>query len=180
MGTVSDPRVEAMERPGIPRFSSGAGPLPASLDAVHPAARSHRQGAFGVYGALSVVTVLVALRLLASALAIPLEVPAARAAPTWMVEVSTTGAKPGTALVYGDEVGFQLLQIPAGDGVTSTARIVPARLARGDLHLISLSFTSLRVRASGPPGSGVKAFSATSPIITAYQSSAATGVRTGW
>lgn len=180
MSMVSDPRIETSERPIRPLLGANEGSLPAFVDKSAPPERSRRPRAMVLYGLLSIVTAVVAVRMLASALAIPLETPATGAAPRWMVRVTTTGAKHGTALVYGEEVGFQLLQIPAGGGGTSDARIVPARLAKGELHLISLSFTSLRVSASGPPGSGVNALSAQSPIITAFQSPDGTGVRTGW
>ena len=97
-----------------------------------------------------------------------------------MVEVTTASAAPGTALVYGREVGFHLVQVPAGDGATSDRRVVPARLAKGELHIVSLGFHSLRVFAAAPKGAPPMTFSATSPIITAYQTPRATGVRTGW
>ena len=104
----------------------------------------------------------------------------AGAAPTWMIHVTTTGSSAGTALVYGREVGVQFLQIPAGTGSSNNSRVVPARLAKGELHLVSLSLTSLHVEANGPPGSGVISMTATSPIITAFQGKDGTGVRFGW
>ncbi|MBL0937646.1 MAG: hypothetical protein IBJ03_02065 [Gemmatimonadaceae bacterium] len=77
-------------------------------------------------------------------------------------------------------MGIQLLRIPAGNGAAGEARMVPARLAQGELHLVTLSLNALRVRAPGAPGSGVVEFKAMGPIITAYQTPQASGVRTGW
>ena len=96
------------------------------------------------------------------------------------MEVTTNGNKPGIALAYGPEVGIQPLRIPAAQSGVSAARVVPARLAQGELHLVTLSLNSLRVHAPGVPGSGVVKFSATAPIITAFQTSRASGVRAGW
>lgn len=127
--------------------------------------------------ALTVLSVLVVLRLVASELAIPLEPLGGGAAPTWMIEVTTTGAKPTTALVYGRDVGVQLIQLPARVGASSTARVVPARLAQGDVHLISLGLTSLRVHASSPQGAQRMSFAATSPMVTVFQTKERTGVR---
>ena len=145
----------------------------------HSVARSLRQRVLA-YTALAVGTALVGLRLLASALSQPLDAVSTSAAPTWMVEVTTASAWPSTALVYGRDVGIQLLQIPAGKGVTSDKRVVPARLARGELHLISLGLSSLRVRGSCPPGAACASYTANAPVITLYESRNATGVRTGW
>ena len=146
----------------------------------HPHPRSRRARAM-VYAMLAISSVAVGLGLLASSIALPLESAAPGGpAPTWMVEVTTTTTSSGTALIYGREVGFHLVQVPAGKGVTSDARVVPARLAKGELHLVSLGFSSLRVNAASPKGAQQMTFSATSPIITAFQTSEATGVRTGW
>ncbi len=133
-----------------------------------------------VYTLLLAVSVAVIARVIASAIADPLEPIVAGAAPTWMVQVRTTGSRPGTALVYGRDVGVQFLQIPAGDGSTSEARVIPARLAKGELHLITLSWTSLHVFGTGPKGSALLSYGATSPIVTLFQTKESTGVRTGW
>ena len=180
MTMMSDPSVRAAERPSLAHFDAGAGALHVVSDPHHLVPRSRRTRVWGIYAVIGVAAVVVALRLLASLLAVPLDTVAGGAAPTWMVEVTTSGAKAGTALVYGSEVGMQLVQIPAGDGDASDARVVPARLAKGELHLVSLSLTSLRVYASAPHGVEPMSFFVTSHIITAFQTRRGTGVRTGW
>lgn len=177
---MSDPSLRAAERPHSQGFDAAhqaalsAVRSPASISALR---RVHR---WWIYSALTGVSALLGLRLLASVVAAPLDVPANGAAPAWQVEVTTNGSRPGVALAYGREVGIQLLRIPAGSGSASDARVVPARLARGELHLVTLSLTSLRVHAPGVPGSGVVALSAQAPMVTVFQKSSATGVRIGW
>ncbi len=180
MTMISDPSVRAAQRPAWSGFDAVEGTSPTTRHSPTAMAEARRVHRWWIYGSLSVISTLLALRLLASALAAPLETVGVGAAPAWQVEVTTNGNRPGIALAYGHEVGIQLLRIPAGESGTSEARVVPARLAQGELHLITLSLNSLRVHAPGAPGSGVVQFSATSPIITAYQNSKAAGVRTGW
>lgn len=185
MFAASDPRVKAAQRSRVPALEASSGAVPAvhatNGSPVPPSApRPRRRRVLGVYALLAAAALAVTLRLLGSALATPLEQPVVGAAPAWMVEVTTTSARPTTALVYGDEVGFQLVQIPAGTGAASGARIVPARLAKGELHIVSLGLRTLRVQASAPNGAEPMSFSATSPIVTAFQSSKGTGVRVGW
>jgi hypothetical protein len=180
MSVVSDPSVHAAQRPAWSGFEAAEGALPVTLHSPTAMAAARRGHRWWIYGTLAVVSTVLCLRLLASILAAPLEAVAAGAAPAWQVEVTTNGNRPGIALAYGPEVGIQLLRVPAGEGRVSEARVVPARLAQGELHLITLSFNSLRVHSPGAPGSGVVRFGATSPVITAFQSPRGAGVRTGW
>ena len=180
MSMVSDPSVRAASRLDWSTFDAAEGVLPVTRDSPSAVAETRRGHRWWIYGSLALVTTLMTLRLLASALASPLDAVASGIVPVWQVEVTTNGDKPGIALAYGREVGIQLLRIPARDGGASEARVVPARLARGELHLITLSYNALQVRAPGAPGSGVVEFSATAPIITAFQTPQASGVRTGW
>jgi hypothetical protein len=129
---------------------------------------------------LAVVTVALGLRGLAALAAAPLDPVTGGAAPTWMIEVSTTTAAPTTAVLYGRDVGIQLVRVPAGRGNGAEARLVPARLAKGEVHLVSLGLTPLHVHASAPQGAQPMTFDATSPIITAFQQPRAIGVRVGW
>ena len=180
MSVVSDPSVKAAQRPAWSGFEAAEGALPVTLDTPTAMAAARRVHRWWIYGTLAVVSTLLCLRLLASILAAPLDIVDAGAAPAWQVEVTTNGNRPGIALAYCPEVGIQLLRIPAGESSVSYARVVPARLAQGELHLITLSFNSLRARSLGAPGSGVVLFFATSPVITAFQNTKAAGVRTGW
>lgn len=123
------------------------------------------------------VAALLALRVVGGWLAEPL-MPAVGVAPTWNVEVASSSRSSMLAFAYSQESGLHLLRIPGEGG--AEARVIPARLARGDLHLMSLGLGRLKVHAKGPPGSGVVSFDAESRTITAYQHPAATGVRIGW
>ena len=132
------------------------------------------------YGTLAVVTTVVSLSTLASVLATPLDSPGSTPAPTWLVEMTTTGDRPVTALVYGREAGIHLVRVPAATAVSSVARIIPARLAKGELHMFSLGLSTLRVRTSSPGRPPHSGFMAESRVITAFQSASGTGVRTWW
>jgi hypothetical protein len=180
MSIASDPRVRAAQRPASTGFDASGDAQLVSAGSSTAIAASRRAHRWWVYGSLAVISTLVGLRMLASVLAAPLEPVGAGAAPAWQVEVATNGSKPGVVLAYGPEVGIQILRVPAGVGNTSEARVVPARLARGELHLVTLSFNSLRVSSPGAPGSGVVRFSAHSPVVTAFQNSSGAGVRVGW
>lgn len=176
MRIASDPSVRAAAR-AEGRQSHWNGALPRTVaETSAPASRSTR-ARVTAYLALTVATVLVVLRVIASALAIPLEPIAGVVAPTWMIEVTTTGVTPTTALVYGRDVGVQLIQVPARVGTSSAARVVPAHLVRGEVHLLSLGSTSLRVHASSPHRVQRMSFDATSPVVTVFQTKEATGVR---
>ena len=175
MSIASDPSVQAAPQ-AESRQPAWSGALP-QIVAETPVATRSARARVTAYMALSLVTVVVVLRIVASALAIPLESLGAGAAPTWMIEVTTTGATPTTALVYGRDVGVQLIQVPGRVGALSTARVVPAHLAQGEVHLISLGLTSLRVHASSPHGAQRMSFAATSPMVTVFQTKERTGVR---
>jgi hypothetical protein len=180
MSTASDPAMRVAQRRAAGVFTAANTREFAVAPNPHQTvARSLRQRVLA-YSAMVVGTSLVGLRLIASVLAQPLDSVAAASAPAWMVEVTTTSALPSTALVYGREVGFQLVQVPAGEGATSNRRVVPARIARGELHLLSLGLSSLRVHTVSPPGTPKMSFAARARVITLYQKREMTGVRAGW
>lgn len=181
----SDPQLKSAPRFEIPLLDVNGGALstvdksPAGVSS--RATNSGRKSrVWAAYALLSVAAVAVALRVLASALAEPLESVTAGAAPTWMIEMTTTSAHASTAVVYGREVGFQLVRVPAATDGASRARLVPARLAKGEVHFFSLGLTSLHVQSSAPSGAAPMSFTADAPIITVYQHKDATGVRVGW
>jgi hypothetical protein len=120
---------------------------------------------------------LLALRIMGGWLAEPLA-PIAGVAATWNVEVTSSASSSMLAFAYSEESGLHLLRIP-GDG-SAEPRVIPARLARGELHLVSLGLGQLQVHAKGPPGSGVLSFDARSRTVTAFEHPKSTGVRTGW
>jgi hypothetical protein len=184
MSLVSDPSLRAASREYDHRvFDAARGAIArtdTASDTARDTARARRGRSRLLFGAMFVVSALLALRGLASVLAEPLDVGGAAAAPTWQVEVSTNSTAAGIVLAYGPEVGVQLLRIPARDASATEPRVIPARLARGELHLITLSPHSLHVEAPGAPGTGVVRLSASAPIITVFQTPTMSGVRTGW
>lgn len=180
MSLVSDPSLRAAAREYDRRRDAAPRAAVTAPETVKETARARRGRSRFVFGSLFVVSALLALRVLASVLAQPLEVVGAAAAPIWQVQVSSNSNVPAIVLAYGKEVGVQLLRIPARDASATDPRVIPARLARGELHLITLSLNSLHVEAPGAPGTGVVRLSASSPIITVFQSPTMAGVRTGW
>lgn len=179
MSVVSDPGLRATSRLQGSQFDQapGANPLVRDVELRSMAPSPRRRVA--VYATLAIASVALVLRVIASLVALPLETPPLNGVgPTWMVEVTTTSATPTTALLYGRDIGVQLVCVPARG--TDEPRLVPARLAKGELHLISLGLASLHVHASSPRGAQPMTFDATSPVITAYHHPRAIGVRTGW
>jgi len=179
MSIASDPALRAAPRPSAPPLAADVGTTPVvhetqSLPTLRPARRR------AAYTALGVATVVLGLRLLATLLSTPLDGVANVAAPAWMIEVTTTSTKPTTALLYGREVGVQLVQVPAGQGAAAEVRIVPARLAKGEVHLVSLGLTSLHLHATAPTQTQPMTFDATAQILTVFQRPRMTGVRVGW
>ena len=55
------------------------------------------------------------------------------------------GDRPVTALIYGDEVGVQLVRVSAASEGRSAPRLIPARLAKGEIHILSLNLPRFRV-----------------------------------
>lgn len=180
MSLVSDPGLRAASRENDSRLHADSRAAMTAPEPVKDGARARRVLSRVALGGLLVVSALLALRLLASVLAAPLEVGGVSAAPAWQVQVSTNSSSPGIVLAYGPEVGIQLLRIPARDPNARETRVIPARLARGELHLVTLSLNSLHVEAPGAPGTGVVRLSASAPIITVFQSPNTSGVRAGW
>lgn len=179
MNFSSDP---FLARPEVPRRTSWSDPLarravaqrsPAGPPAVRP--RLQRVLARGV---VIVAAALLALRAVAGWLAEPLELSSVNA-PTWHVEVTSSSTSSVLALAYSREAGIHVLRVP-GMGNSDEPRVIPAQLARGELHLISLGLSGLRARADGPTGVPLKSWSAEARTITAYQHPSRTGVRTGW
>jgi hypothetical protein len=69
--------------------------------------------------------------------------------------------------------------VPA-DGSGDPARVIPARIADAELHLISLGWSGLKVRTMSPAGVPRVVLDASSRSVTIYQTPTQTGVRTGW
>lgn len=100
--------------------------------------------------------------------------------PEWNVELSSTGRTPVLALVYGPEAGVHVVRVPSGGMPAAERRRISARLARGDVYMMSLGTRGLQVDAKGPPGSNVIAMSATARFVKLYQRPDFTGISTGW
>ncbi len=180
MSLVSDPSLRAAHREHGRRLDAATRAALTVPNAPTTTARARRGRSRFVFGLLFVGSALLALRALASVVAAPLEVAGAVPAPTRQIEVSTNSDSPGIALAYGPDVGFQLLRIPSREARGTDARVLPARLARGELHLITLSLGRVHVEVPGARGTGVLRMAATSPIVTVFQSSTRSEVRNGW
>lgn len=180
MSLVSDPSLRAASAEFDRQFDGAARAPLVRPDALSPLARVRRFGRRLTFGVATVAGVLLVLRVMAGILAEPLEPINAPNAPAWQVQVSTNSAKGGIVLAYGAEVGVQVLRIPAKGATGDNARVIPARIARGELHLVTLSWNALHVEAPGAPGSGVVSVSASAPIITIFQSPKMSGIRGGW
>lgn len=143
-----------------------------------PAGRRSFGARFFAQGIVIGVAALLVLRMVGGWLAEPLAT-AAEAAPTWHVEVASTSRSSIIAFAYSRESGMHLLRIP-GTGSTAARRVIPARIAEGDLHLVSLGLGQLEVRGRAPVGSPLESYSATSRAVTVFDHSDGTGVKTGW
>jgi hypothetical protein len=94
--------------------------------------------------------------------------------------LSANGDRPATALIFGDEVGVQLVRVPPATESKDAARLILARLLKGDVHIVSLGLSSLLVEASAPKGAPKMSWGAHGRLITAFQHNKETGVRAGW
>ena len=143
---------------------------------VQPTGVSDRRGLMigaGTFGAL-----VVSLCALSVILSRPF---AAGAAPAWSVEITAAGDRQVMALIYGKEAGLHLVRVPAASAGRAVAPVViPARLAEGELHMVSLGWSGLMARASSPAGTTPVAWMAEGRIITGFQGPRGTGVRTSW
>ena len=175
---VSDPSLRAAPRTAPTSWFAEMLRAPLvrrSATAPTPRPPAHRVLAYSVVVAGGLC---LALYSIATLFATPLVTPSATA-PVWSIEVAATSQGPVTVLAYGREVGLHLVRVPSelsGD----PARVIPARLSDAELHLISLGWSSLSVRTTGPVGSPVKSLSAQSRAVTIFQTPERTGVRAGW
>ena len=143
-----------------------------------PTPRSRIQVALA-YSAIVFTSAVIAMSVVASYFASPLSTIPIAAAPAWSVELSSSSSHSVLALADGPEAGLQVLRVPAVDAVEEP-RVIPARLAKGELHMISLGWSSIRARSSAPSDERAMSWSAESRAITAFQHKDGTGVRTSW
>lgn len=101
-------------------------------------------------------------------------------AATWNVELSSAGAHPVTALVFGKEAGVHLVSIPGTDATPEERRRIPARLAAGNVYMVSLGRSDLHVHTASPPGTPPMAFAAQARFVQLFKSKGGTGIRTSW
>ena len=142
-----------------------------------PVPRPARQR-LAAYALLAVGSLGITLYSLATLFASPLSTSSAGSV-AWSVEVTATGDRPVSVLAYGREVGLHLVRVPSANS-GDPARVIPARLADAELHLISLGWSPLSVRTSAPPGQPAMSLSAQSRTVTVFQAPDRTGVRNGW
>ena len=110
----------------------------------------------------------------------PVATPAATAGARWNVDLASAGVRPVTALVFGVEAGVHLVRVPAAGASEEERRRVPARLAAGDVYMVSLGREALSVHSTSPTGSAPMAFTARARFVRLYHTPRATGIRTGW
>lgn len=179
MTLTSDPSLRRVEAPPRLYRSSPARRAFLNAPAWHlPTPRRPMAKAL-TYGALVLTTVSIAVSLIAWAFATPLTTIPAASAPTWSVELSSSSSHPVVALAYGPEAGLHIFRVP-GANSSAAPRVIPARLAQGQLHMLSLGWSGLRAHAIAPVGAGAISWSAESRTITAFQDKSGTGVRTSW
>jgi hypothetical protein len=106
--------------------------------------------------------------------------PIAGASPAWNIELSASGTEPVRALVFGEEAGIHLVSIPATGAPVEDRRRVAARLAQGDVYLMSLGRSPLQVRTSSPAGIGGVTLSADARFVKLFQRPDRIGITTGW
>ena len=177
MSINSDPLVTPVTRPRPTWDDSATRRAMVESDADEfPVPRS-RLKRFLVRGAVYLGAALLALRVLGGWLAEPLATPSVN--PVWNIELTSSSKSSVLALAYSADAGIHILRVP-GAGTSSTPQVLPARLARGELHLMSLGLSSLEARASGPPGLPLKSWRAKARTITAFQRLEEMGVRTSW
>lgn len=179
MTVSSDPFVRRVDSPPYPEPWSppeARQPLVASAGPILPAQRSFGARLLArtlVIGAAGLLT----LRTIGGWIAEPLA--PTSAVPTWNVEVSSTSSGSVLAFAYSRESGAHLLRVP-GRSAELDRRILPAKIAAGDLRILSLGWGHLNVRGKGPRGSRLNSYSAEARAITVFDNSDGIGVRTGW
>lgn len=181
MSFASDPHLESVHAPMRDEWREYERHHLVDADHSESTGITNSRRGWRLLGALvAAAFVIYAASLAMSALAIPLTAASAADAPAWMIELSATGNRSVTALIYGEEVGLQLVQVPSASEGQHTPRLIPARLAKGKVHIVSLGLSTLHARASAPKGAQPMSFVVKAPIITAFQNDKATGVRGGW
>ena len=101
-------------------------------------------------------------------------------AAAWSIELTALGNAPVSAFIWGEEAGIHLVRIPVMTAGPNASRVIAARLGRGELHMVSLGRAGLRARAVAPAGAPAGSWRADGHVITAFQTSSGTGVRTWW
>lgn len=98
----------------------------------------------------------------------------------WNIELASNGARPVTALVFGQDAGVHLVRVPVVGSAPDERSRVPVRLARGDVYMVSLGRDGLDVSTTSPPDAPRMAFTAHARFVKLVNSPGATSIRTGW
>ncbi len=179
MSLTSDPELKRIDPLFEWQRSAGIrGAARVNRDRHLPTPRSRIQRAVA-FGAIVLTSAVIAMSVVASYFASALSTIPIAAAPAWSVELSSSSSHSVLALAYGPEAGLHVIRVPAADAVEEP-RVIAARLAKGELHMISLGWSSIRARSSAPSGERAMSWSAESRSITAFQHKDGTGVRTSW
>jgi hypothetical protein len=125
-------------------------------------------------------SVLLSVALIAGALWTRGSTAATSSAAQWDLQLASGGAQPVTALVFGQEAGIHLVQVPASGGSAELRRSIPVRLGQGNVYMVSLGRDRLEISAASPRGAVPMRFAAEGRFVKLVHTSGATGVRTGW
>jgi hypothetical protein len=110
----------------------------------------------------------------------PVSAPITAVGARWNVDLASAGGRPVTALVFGREAGVHVVRVPAAGASEEEQRRVSARLANGDVYMVSLGREVLSVHSKSPAGTAPMAFTARARFVKLYHTPQATGIRTGW
>ena len=181
MPVNSDPQLASLRASTTDHWSSEANRrFVQRADAATPVIARNRDRWRLATGAALLLAVVVGARSLLSILTSPLPASSVGSAAAWSIEITAAGSKPVTALIYGEEAGFHLVRVPAAAATRDEARVIAARLGKGEVHMLSLGFSGLRAHAVAPAGAPKVSWHAEGHVITAYQRASGTGVRTSW
>lgn len=100
--------------------------------------------------------------------------------PAWRLQLSTTGDRPTTAIVYSKDLGFRILSVPTTGVAPSEQCIFETSLAGGELFVESLSWRRLVLVADAPTTSATMRLAGRGRVMRVYQNSDGAGIRTSW
>lgn len=82
--------------------------------------------------------------------------------------------------MYGAGNGVHLMTVPGANADVAERRHLPIRPAAGEVHVISLGWSGVRIRTDAPPGGSLISATARARAVTLFSNRNGHGVRTGW